>query len=209
MPERTASVARMERQRNPGHRLAGGRVDPDCAPLALHPGYPCSRNKISRLFIHPLPRSRILPPSLPARGRCLDRPGLRGKGAAPAPVGARQARSPGGKRSRSSRGSPPPPLRHYDRSAQAAEKAWNGDLQTPCGSAGEARLYNASARPALPHPSSRLGHMSGRRIGHGRIANREQRKCVTSPLATHQQAQPAWTPDSLPPRAFAFGRRNG
>jgi hypothetical protein len=38
-----------------------------------------------------------------------------------------------------------------------AEKAWNGDLQTPCGSAGEARLYIASAKPALPHPSFRPG----------------------------------------------------
>jgi hypothetical protein len=72
-----------------------------------------------------------------------------------------------------------------------AEKAWNGDLQTPWGSAGEARLYNASAKPALPHPSSRPGSSSGRRTARGRIANREERKFVTSPFTTHQAPRPA------------------
>ena len=99
----------------------------------------------------------ILPPSLPPRGRCLDRLDHVGRERRPRRSGpARQDRLRG-KRTRPSRGSPPPPLRHYDRSALEAEKAWNGDLQTPCGSAGEARLYNASANPALPHPSSRPG----------------------------------------------------
>jgi acetyl-CoA synthetase len=40
---------------------------------------------------------------------------------------------------------------------------WDGDLQTPCGSAGEARLYIAAPCPALPHPSSRPEGVRGGR----------------------------------------------
>jgi hypothetical protein len=104
---------------------------------------------------HPPPPTPPYTPRIPSpEGACSRPPGSRGEGAAPAPVGARQARCLRGKRTRPSRGSPPPPLRHYDRSALEAEKAWNGDLQTPCGSAGEARLYNAapSRRSLTPRP---------------------------------------------------------
>jgi hypothetical protein len=38
-----------------------------------------------------------------------------------------------------------------------AAKVWNGDLQTPCGSAGEAHLYIEASCPALPHPSCLRG----------------------------------------------------
>jgi hypothetical protein len=46
------------------------------------------------------------------------------------------------------------------------EKVWTGDLQTPCGSAGEAHLYIAASCPALPHPSPRPEPPGGgRRVG--------------------------------------------
>src|SRR5690606_35235845 len=99
------------------------------------------------------------PPSLPSRGRGPDRPVHVGRERRPRRSGlARHARL-AGQRSRSSRGSPPtttPALR--PERPRGAEKAWAGDLQTPCGSAGEARLYIAASCPALPHPSSRPGH---------------------------------------------------
>jgi hypothetical protein len=108
-----------EAQRNPGHRSAGGRVDPDCAPLALHPGYGHGADKKEFPPLHPPPPALPYTPVIPSReGALSGPPGPRGRGAAPAPVGARQARRLRGKRTRSSRGSPPPPLRHYDRSAQ-------------------------------------------------------------------------------------------
>jgi hypothetical protein len=126
------------------------------------------------------------PPSLPPRGRARDRLDHVGRERRPRRSGSARHVSP-------ARGTVPivpgvssatPPALRPER-PMGAEKAWNGDLQTPCGSAGEARLYNASARPALPHPSPRPRHMSGRRIDHGRIADREERKFVTSPFTTH------------------------
>jgi len=144
------AVAPMERQRCNPHprasRHAGFLYRSIRAALASE--------KNSGGFIHPLCGSLILPPIPSPEGALSGPPGSRGEGAAPAPVGARQARRLRGKRSRSSRGSLTPPLRHYDRSALEAEKVWNGDLQTPCGSAGEARLYNAapSRRSLTPRP---------------------------------------------------------
>src|SRR5680860_780860 len=66
----------------------------------------------------------------------------------------------------------PPALR--PERPMGAEKAWNGDLQTPCGSAGEARLYNASAEAGAPSPLVPF-RLAGRRTARGRMANSEWR----------------------------------
>jgi hypothetical protein len=101
-----------------------------------------------------------------------------------------------------------PPLRHYDRSAQGAEKVWTGDLQTPCGSAGEARpfkLQRLVRRSLTPRPVpdmrpgggiampfsrprekvARQRRMSARAPSRGWAdRNRQERKFVTTPLTT-------------------------
>jgi hypothetical protein len=91
-------------------------------------------------------------------GACSRPPGSRGEGTAPAPVGARQAFSP-------ARGTVPivpgvssatPPALRPERPMGAA-KVWNGDLQTPCGSAGEARVLSAAPSRRSCDPSSRPG----------------------------------------------------
>jgi hypothetical protein len=106
---------------------------------------------------------------------CLDRPGRVGRERRPRRSGPARRLSPGGATVPPVPGSPPPPLRHYDRSALEAEKVWNGDLQTPCGSAGEARLLlPAPTRRSLP-PSSRPGRTSGRRTTRGAAAARADR----------------------------------
>ena len=171
LPTRRSLAAR----RGPGSITGGGPLrskrSPDGAPaksgasedsaFSSHatPGLR-ARSTLSRLpkkfpaFSSTPSLARLYSPIPSPEGALSGPPGPRGEGAAPAPVGARQAKSPGGERSRSSRGSLTPPLRHYDRSALEAEKAWNGDLQTPCGSAGEARVFNAAPtrRSLTPRP---------------------------------------------------------
>jgi hypothetical protein len=95
-------------------------------------------------------------------GACSRPPGSRGEGAAPAPVGARQAKSPGGTTVPIVPGvsSATPPALRPER-PMGAEKVWTGDLQTPCGSAGEAhlllqRLVRRSLTPR-PVPGIRPG----------------------------------------------------
>jgi hypothetical protein len=96
-----------------GPRFRGDeRINSAIIRLALAP----SEKKFPSFSSTPS-QARLYCPIPSPEGACSRPPGSRGKGAAPAPVGARQAFSPGGERSRSSRGSPPPPLRHYDRSA--------------------------------------------------------------------------------------------
>jgi hypothetical protein len=103
-------------------------------------------------------------------GACRDRLGHVGRERRPRRSGLARLSRLAGQRSRSSRGSPPPPLRHYDRSAQWGLKKRGWRPQTPCGSAGQARLYIEAPCPALPHPSSRPGHPGGgRRVGESRM----------------------------------------
>jgi hypothetical protein len=66
---------------------------------------------------YPQEAANELPPSLPPRGRCLDRLDHVGRERRPRRSGPARRFRLRGERSRSSRGSPPPPLRHYDRSA--------------------------------------------------------------------------------------------
>jgi hypothetical protein len=90
---------------------------------------------------------------IPSPEGALSRPpGPRGEGAAPAPVGARQAKSPAGQRSRSSRGSPPPPLRHYDRSAQWGLKKCGLETFRRRVGAPVRRTFYCSALSGAPSP---------------------------------------------------------
>jgi hypothetical protein len=96
---------------------------------------------------HPFPEGALSRP-----------PGSRGKGTAPAPVGARQAANrPAGQWPRSSRGCPSPPLRHYDRSAPGGLKKCGMETFRRRVGAPVRRHFLSSAKPALPHPSSRPG----------------------------------------------------
>jgi len=65
----------MERQRNPG--LLETVLSAD-TPHRFFNTFATSK-KIFRGFIHPLCGTLILPPSLPPRGRCLDRLGRVGR----------------------------------------------------------------------------------------------------------------------------------
>ena len=80
----------------------------------------------------------------------------------------------------------PPALR--PERPMGAEKAWTGDLQTPCGSAGEARLYIAApSRRSLtprPVPDRRPGGGSG--LGKWRVANGELSRMSFGRVAAHQ-----------------------
>jgi hypothetical protein len=180
----------MERQRRAirGPRVHAPADAPDFAAapsgLRLFP-----KKKSSRFHSPPLRLAYTPSPSLPPRGRCLDRLGRVGRERRPRRSGPARRLHPAGRRPRPSRGSPPPPLRHYDRSALEAEKVWNGDLQTPCGSAGEARVTSAAPTRRSLTPRPVPDPSSGRRIGHGRMANSEWRtgcsKLRNSPFATH------------------------
>jgi hypothetical protein len=106
-------------------------------------------------------------PSLPPRGRCLDRLGRVGRERRPRRSGPAR-RSP--RRDNGpdpSRGSPPPPLRHYDRSAQWGLKKRGMETFRRRVGAPVRRDFTSSAKPALPHPSSRPGPSSGRRTARG------------------------------------------
>ncbi len=67
----------MERQRNPGFRLAGGGGTPDCAPLALNPGYDAERRRLlspnGRDVSLPwgLPQCRAVEPPIAPATKCI------------------------------------------------------------------------------------------------------------------------------------------
>jgi hypothetical protein len=128
-------------------------------------------------------------PSLAAEGAWSGPACSRGEGTAPAPVGARQALSPARETDPIVPGvsSATPPALRPERPWRA-EKAWNGDLQTPCGSAGEARLCIAapSRRSLTPHP----------------VPDTRANNGAWAPLTPYQQrTTPPWTRPSSPPRS--------
>jgi len=115
-------------------------------------------------------------PSLPPRGRCLDRLGRVGRERRPRRSGP-GSRSGGSRLSVGRRpgawetappvpGVPCPPLRHHDWSALAAEKVWTGRPSDAVWERRRGATFQCSANPALPHPSPRPGHASGRQTGH-------------------------------------------
>jgi hypothetical protein len=142
---------------------------------------------------HPPPSRLAYTAGIPSReGALSGPPGPRGEGTAPAPVGARQARRLRGKRTRSSRGSPPPPLRHYDRSAQwGLKKCGMETFRRRVGAPvrRDFTLQRLSRRSLTPRPVP--GQMSGRRIGHGR--NRRQAGAESRDVAPHHSPLDAGT----------------
>jgi hypothetical protein len=142
--------------------------------------------KISRAFIHPLCASLILPPSLPARGRCLDRLGRVGRERRPRRSGPARLSRLSGKRTRSSRGSPPPPLRHYDRSAQWGLKkrgmeTFRRRVGAPVRRDFTMQRQAGAPSPLVPSRMSRPG--GGWRVGGSQTGR--LRKFLTSPFTTH------------------------
>jgi hypothetical protein len=106
------------RMRGPGGAARRGGRQHCRGGSSQHRHPPTLKKNFSPL--HPPPSRAPLysQPSLPSRGRARDRLGRVGRERRPRRSGPARHVSPGGKRSRSSRGSLSPPLRHYDRSAQ-------------------------------------------------------------------------------------------
>ena len=104
-------------------------------------------------------------------GRCLDRPGHVGRERRPRRSGPARLSRLSGERSRSSRGSPPPPLRHYDRSAQwGLEKCGLETFRRRVGAPVRRTFYSSvlsgAPSPLVPSRSRRPG--GGRRVrAHG------------------------------------------
>ena len=125
---------------------------------------PLAQN-FSPLSIHPPPERAYTPPSLPSRGRARDRLGRVGRERRPRRSGPARHSRLRGERSRSSRGSPSPPLRHYDRSAFGLKKRGMETFRRRDGSAGEAHSFTAAPAGAPATPRCLRGAKLAERSG--------------------------------------------